>query len=526
MQLIILLIIIFLVWRHFKKKKANKPDRQTSSQPSVKSASSAAQSGTNQRNGVDSSLSSEVKQKFQGCPLYTPQRFTGEDNRITILVEEKLSSKEKKQFADQFGAGTPEYAFACAKGFYDAYLTKYQNRKLNIGTSTAESITLWLDTAVILARYYQSGFGCERDTQAALNLIIPIEKFCSEQTQSVSASIQKDENVNNTFIHMANVYLSLAECYACVGKEKESNKYYRMALAMGKVHGENSVGQRLFERKVLKSALGGFPVPANVDIASELALKMIQQNKTDGAYALREIFALKEMDYNSIGKSYQQDFAIYLAAGRESGSSYAAYKLGECYLYGKGTEQNIELGLTLLYDASYAGSLNATVEIHDYFENFNTYSYRDERGKKLSSSASSAVVDLKDFWWDREENMENNTSDLAFMQKVIDGHAGAEEIIGKRVKPTIFQNIDEEKGDTDIENTSSDFFDFPYLIMDDWNRQWILDWNNGEEARYTLDPNFDQKTDIMDSLSDGVAYLKKADMRSGRATYMGRTFHW
>lgn len=69
-------------------------------------------------------------------------------------------------------------------------------------------------------------------------------------------------------------------------------------------------------------------------------------------------------------------------------------------------------------------------------------------------------------------------------------------------------------------------FDFPYLIMDDWNRQWSLDWNNGEEARYTLDPNYEQKTDVMDSLSDGVAYLKKADMLSGLATYRGRTFCW
>lgn len=252
MELIILLIIIFFVWRHFKKKKANKQEGQTSRQSATQGTPSSAQSGTNQRVGAASNLSSEFKQKFQGCPLYTPKRFTGEDGRISVLTEEKLSGKEKKQFADRFGIGTPEYAFACAKSYYDDYLAKYQNGKLNIGTSTAESITLWFDTAVTLARYYQSGFGCEQNAQAALNLILPVEKFCSEQSESVSASIEKDENVNTAFVHMANVWLSLAECYACIGNEKESNKYYRMALALGKVHGEGSVGQSLFERKVLK----------------------------------------------------------------------------------------------------------------------------------------------------------------------------------------------------------------------------------------------------------------------------------
>ena len=62
--------------------------------------------------------------------------------------------------------------------------------------------------------------------------------------------------------------------------------------------------------------------------------------------------------------------------------------------------------------------------------------------------------------------------------------------------------------------------------MDEWNRQRILDWNNGEEASYTLDSNYEQKAEVMDSLSDGVAYLKKADMLGGLATYRGRAFCW
>ena len=66
--------------------------------------------------------------------------------------------------------------------------------------------------------------------------------------------------------------------------------------------------------------MGGFPVPANADLAGELALKLIQQNKVQGAYALREYYTLREMDYQEIGQSYQDDFAIYLKEGRKMGA--------------------------------------------------------------------------------------------------------------------------------------------------------------------------------------------------------------
>lgn len=67
---------------------------------------------------------------------------------------------------------------------------------------------------------------------------------------------------------------------------------------------------------------------------------------------------------------------------------------------------------------------------------------------------------------------------------------------------------------------------FPRLIYDDWQRQWSYDWDNGEEARYVLSALEDQQTDIKDSLSGGVAYLKIADMAGGSVSYLGRTFHW
>ena len=48
----------------------------------------------------------------------------------------------------------------------------------------------------------------------------------------------------------------------------------------------------------------------------------------------------------------------------------------------------------------------------------------------------------------------------------------------------------------------------------------------GEPLGVTLDAVEDQKADLQDSLSGGVAYLKSSDMAGGRASCWGRSFHW
>lgn len=529
MKFIIILILIFLVWRHFKKKKQNTTGNQPASPSSATKSSDSAQERAVEQHGNISNSSSDLKQKFQGCPIYTPQRFTGENNRITILVDEKLSGKEKKKLAEQFGACTPEYVYACAKSYYDMYLNKYQNGKLNIGLNTAKDITLWFDTAVCLARYLQIGFGCTQDAQAALDLILPVAKFGEEQGESVDSSIENDEDVNGAFVHLSEVWLSLAECYACVGKKKESEKYYRMSLATAKIHGEGSVwGEGYFITKVLNSAMGGFPIPANVEIVSELALKMIQQNKVQGAYALREYYALCEMDYQNLGQSYQKDFSIYLKAGKKNGSAYAAYKLGECCLYGKGTEQNVELGLSLLHDASYAKSLNATMVIDLYLENFNTDSYRDEHGKKLSSSANSAFYEVRDMWDERVDNMAEDTAELIFFQNVIDGCAGAEDVIGPRVKPPILQNIADDEEIPESESSDTLIHQMPHFITDDSGREWEFDSYIGEGVRYRISAPYAESMGmkIGDSLNDGTVLIEQRHISGRTATLFSITFHW
>lgn len=521
MQLIILLIIIFFVWRHFKKKKKvikNEATQTASSKTLSKPVSAEHQSGGT---SATSHPVSNEDFAFEGFPLYAPKPMAIGPRRGTAVPESSLPVKDDPLLDGSEDTKNPDYAFACTEAFYKRYLDKYRAGKLDINPSTGRTVRVWIRTGDRLARYYEMGYGCERNMQAALDILLELNKYITVQSnKEVRGKEYEDETL--AFCAGAENLLALGECYACLGKIQESEKFYRMAMASAKMFQYPEI----FEQKILNSALGGYPVPANPTLAAELALKLVQQNKVFAAYSMLEVIDLQKMDYQKIGQSCEQDFHLYLAHGRATGSAYAAYKLGECYLYGKGTSQNIAHGLSLLHDASYSDSLNATQLISAYLDELNPASYRDEDGKKLSSTASSRVHELQSQWMDRVWNMEDNTRILSMIQNVIDNHAGAENIIGERVKPTIFQDIDEEKGDTDIENTSSDFFDFPYLIMDDWNRQWILDWNNGEEARYTLDPNFDQKTDITDSLSEGVAYLKKADMLSGRATYMGRTFHW
>lgn len=526
MKTIILLIIIFFVWRHFKKKKANKAERQTSSQSTAKSASgssaaaSKSTSASAPKNAGPSASSAELH--FDGFPIYTPEIRKLGPCRGTPVSESDLPKNNFDLYTCKGGNDNPDYDFACARKFFNKYTEKWKTGKFDINPGTAIDVKDWLRIGVRLARYYETGWGCDQDPRAALAVLQDLEKYMTRQA-SIESNHAETEEETEAFCAGAEAYLALGECYACLGQTRESEKYYRMAMASSRMFKYPEV----FERKILNSALGGFPVPANPTLAAELALKLVQQNKAYAGYTVLEARDLQDMDYQKIGQSPEQDFQVYLAAGRKNGSGYAAYKLGECYLYGIGTEQDVHRGLSLLHDASYSNSLNATTVLRDYLGDLNLTSYRDENGKKLSSSAYSEASDVQSLWDDRADDMEEDSRILSLVHSVIDQHGGAENLLGKRAKPAASKAAEpEDVEEIESDAASGEHFDFPYLITDDWGRRWTLDYSNGETARYTLDPEFDQKADMADSLSDGVVYLKKSDMASGQATYIGRTFHW
>lgn len=87
-----------------------------------------------------------------------------------------------------------------------------------------------------------------------------------------------------------------------------------------------------------------------------------------------------------------------------------------------------------------------------------------------------------------------------------------------------YSNYTTVKGGSEAKKPEPPSVGFPYNIYDDWNRRWTLDHSNADEACYTLDKEFDQAVDVEDVLSDGVAYIKKAELDSGSARYLGRTF--
>ena len=526
MELIILLIIIFFIWRHFKKKKANKAERQASSQSTAKSASASSAAASKsapasvQKNAAPSASSAELH--FDGFPIYTPEIRKLGPCRGTPVSESNLPKNNFDLYTCKGGNDNPDYDFACARKFFNKYTEKWKEGKFDINPGTAIDVKDWLRIGVRLARYYETGWGCDQDPRAALAVLQDLEKYMTRQT-SMGSNHAETEEETEAFCAGAEAYLALGECYACLGQTRESEKYYRMAMASSRMFKYSEI----FERKILNSTLGGFPVPANPTLAAELALKLVQQNKAYAGYTVLEARDLLEMDYQKIGQSPEQDFQVYLAAGRKNGRGYAAYKLGECYLYGIGTEQDVHRGLSLLHDASYSNSLNATTVLRDYLGDLSLTSYRDENGKKLSSSAYSKASDVQSLWDDRADDMEEDSHILSLVQSVIDQHGGAENLLGKRAKPAASKAAEpEDVEEIESEAASEEHFDFPYLITDDWGRRWTLDYNNGDTARYTLDPEFNQKADMADSLSDGVVYLKKSDMANGQAAYRGRTFHW
>lgn len=546
MDLIILLLIIFLVWRHFKKKKARKQEAAKVSAANTAPASSSrsvsgtvsgsvsrpenssASHGGNPHVSAPASGGSDIRLKFNGFPIYTPRPFAMNPGRGGAVPESALPSNDDKLLKGRHETTRPDYAFACAKKFYEKYLAKAQAGKLNISAGTAPTIRLWFDTARLLARYYQMGLGCEPDPQAALDLMLPVEQYGTQQSNREDSLPNTDE-VIAVFAGIAENLLSLAECYACMGRERESEKYYRMAMAASRA----AKYPDILEQKILKSAMGGFPIPANPTIAGELALKLIQKNRVFAAYAMMEIKDLQAMDYKKIGVSYEQDFQVYLEAGRKTGSVYAAYKLGGCYLYGKGVSQNVELGLSLLHDASFGGNLNATEEVHDYLEAFDEAEYKKATGKKLSFDESSAANDTEYTWYERLEHMEENTQILAAIQKVIDGHDGAEELIGKRIRPEAFPTLSEDlDADTDTEEENGagaafgqgsqaakepenefDLSRIPFIVYDDSNRRWMRRGIYGDHAVYYND--------------DGEEVsIYSAQVSSSSADTSAGTLHW
>ena len=491
MELIILLIIIFFVWRHFKKKKArgNENRKTTSSKATSGSASTVSRS---EKASETTKSISDTNSKFEGFPIYAPNPVAIGPRRGTAVSENSLPVKDEPLLDGSEDTNNPDYAFACAKAYYEKYLEKYKKGKFDIDSSTGRTVSLWVKTGNRLARYYETGYGCDQDLQAALELLLQLDEYMIVQCNKETNRKESEEEAM-AFCSGAETLLALGECYACLGKTKESEKYYRMALASSQMFKYPEI----FEKKVLNSALGGYPVPANPTLAGELALKLVQQNKVFAAYTMLEIKGLQNMDYQKIGQSCEQDFQIYLSAGRKTGSAYAAYKLGACYLYGIGTKQNVEQGLSLLHDASFCDNLNATEMISAYLDGVNLTYYKDENGKKLSSAAYSKASDVQSLWEDRVWNMEDNTKILSMIQNVIDHHAGAEDIIGKRINPAVIPAFDGDLEDEfdnldrldskEISGPAENEFDIsriPVIVYDDSNRQWKRRGIFGDHAVY------------------------------------------
>ena len=318
MELIILLIIIFFIWRHFKKKKANKAERQASSQSTAKSASASSAAASKsapasvQKNAAPSASSAELH--FDGFPIYTPEIRKLGPCRGTPVSESNLPKNNFDLYTCKGGNDNPDYDFACARKFFNKYTEKWKEGKFDINPGTAIDVKDWLRIGVRLARYYETGWGCDQDPRAALAVLQDLEKYMTRQT-SMGSNHAETEEETEAFCAGAEAYLALGECYACLGQTRESEKYYRMAMASSRMFKYSEI----FERKILNSALGGFPVPANPTLAAELALKLVQQNKAYAGYTVLEARDLLEMDYQKIGQSPEQDFQVYLAAGRKNG---------------------------------------------------------------------------------------------------------------------------------------------------------------------------------------------------------------
>ena len=133
MKPIILLIIIFFIWRHFKKKKANKAERQASSQSTAKSASASSAAASKsapasvQKNAAPSASSAELH--FDGFPIYTPEIRKLGPCRGTPVSESNLPKNNFDLYTCKGGNDNPDYDFACARKFFNKYTEKWKEQQ-------------------------------------------------------------------------------------------------------------------------------------------------------------------------------------------------------------------------------------------------------------------------------------------------------------------------------------------------------------------------------------------------------------
>lgn len=500
MELIILLIIIFFVWRHFKKKKANKAERQAEYQTRMQAEN-------------DPTLG----------PVVPPKKSYLRGKSVT---ENNFPKKMKDVYtgADNFGriktedTEDPDMAFACTKRAFESVSKDVANLITELGEDSR--CCRCLRWGVQLAGFYRDGYGCEPNAQAAIDILLKIDPlwvrilaYIEQMLKAHRLSEEQLKYANQIISLKVDAWRSLADCYVIIGQGPVADEFYRRTYNQANAYGNPDY----VREEIIRHAMGdygdysaAYPHPMRYAVATELALSMAGQNKPMGGHFLMALVGLRKLDVEALGHSWETDFRIYSNAE----DSYSLYRTGLALLYGLGTEQNVKAGLTRLTQAYEQGSVMAAHLLYKYYDGVLYSAQLDKNQKKLANSLCT------DWSW-KYERMKKDSGALEKIMSTgtIDEAAseyGAKYTQSKldRADTAAFASEDTQAGAASTAGTGEfNLSSIPVIVYDDSNRQWKRRGIYGDHAVYY-------------NVDGGEVTIYSAQVSGSSANTSAGTLHW
>lgn len=512
MDLIILLIIIFFVWRHIKKKKADRAEARAEYQTRMQVES-------------DPTLGPVIapkKDRLRGKPVT-------EDN-----FPKKM--KDVYEGAEHFGKirvedpEDPDMAFACTKRAFEKNSQDIDNITIELNEDSESSHCLrW---GVRLAEFYRDGYGCEPDAQAAIDILSKIDPlwvrltaYAKQRLQANRLSREQAEYANKIISLRAEAWGTLADCCAITGQGHLADEFYRQTYEMANLYGNPDY----VREQVIRHAMGdypgdyggyssAFPRPMRVSAAMELALSMAGQNKPMGGHFLMALVGIRNLDLDALGQSWETDFRIYSSAE----DSYSLYRTGLAMLYGLGTEQNVKVALARLVEAYEQGSVMAAHLLYEYYNGISESPRLDKAQKTLAENLSSD-------WARKYERMIRNSDALEKIKATGVADEAMRECASKYT-PSKLDMEDEDvfvsAGETSQSAGDTRLSDLPNLITDDNGRDWEFERYVGEAREYRMREEYSPDLDMKDALNNGTVLIEQRHIHGRTAVLFSRTFHW
>ena len=371
MFLIIVIIVIFLVWRS-KKKKAQASAR--GAQPAV------------------SPTDAMPVRQLRGRPV--------SEADLPKKLDELVSGSE---WGDQPKVGyNPDYCFACTKKIFEKASTDVDNIPTTASKGQGYRVIMYGSR---LAEHYRDGYGCDPDPQAAINVMNTVFQFWERESAFIRGrrfSQQEHEIVMEMDHAILDGKLCQADCLAILGKERAAGNAYRACFDAAPDYGNPDYVRECIIEHAMGDYSVNYPRPMCFAVATEFALNLAGNGKAMGGHFLKALLEIRNLDLASLGQSWEQDLAVY----SKGDGAYTAYKVGKAKLYGLGTQPDVQEALELLQAGYEAKGVHAAHMLYEY------YNHLEDAARGGNKTAYKAAQAQATDWSHRYERLKVNPEAL------------------------------------------------------------------------------------------------------------------